>query len=268
MKEILITDPAEMIREFNSLPNHYIFRGQANADWHLTSSLERVVGSAWCASAARKYEELSLARFQGRFHLYDRENIEPDSKLAWLAIMQHYGVPTRILDFTESPFVALYFALETYRASSGKDLAVYAIDWTAAMKKSVEFIQGADATFKYTLADIYDNQDHIFDNYINPRAYDIIWITEPRKHNQRLDKQAGSFVISGNRDRKIEDILASPLYNGVDVTKFVLNHDLHAHIFALLMKVNLTGKVLYGDLHGLATSIRMEMDARSSAAWV
>lgn len=254
----------DLIQAFNSLPSNFIFRGQANAEWKLESSLERVVGTKWCAEEAKKYEELSLARFRSKFHLYDSANIEPDSMLAWLAVMQHYGVPTRLLDFTESPYVALYFALETYRSAAKNDLAVFAVDYRAATSASVGYIRQNDSNFQFSDSEIYENQDTIFDQFVNPRAYDIAWITEPRKHNQRLDRQGGCFLISGNRDKKIEEILDTPLYQDSRVIKYRIDSSLHESVFTLLRKMNLTGKVLYGDLHGLAIAIRMEMEAYSS----
>src|SRR3569833_1880983 len=113
MNEVRLESPDDVIRKLNELPNSYIFRGQASADWRIESSLERTLGKLWSPANAAKFEEYSLDRFRPKFHLYDGENIEPVSRLAWLALMQHYGAPTRLVDFTESPFVALYFAMET-----------------------------------------------------------------------------------------------------------------------------------------------------------
>ncbi len=264
MTEIQISTPEELIQAFNSLPSHFIFRGQANADWELESALERIVGAGWCADEARKYEAFSLAKFKPKFHLYDRENIQPKSTLAWLALMQHYGVPTRLLDFTDSPFVALYFALESYRASSKADIAVFALDYRAVTAASVAELRRSDRTFAYSDDQIYDSQDDIFENYIDPRAYDIAWITEPHEHNQRLDRQGGCFLLSGNRNKRIRDVLEEDLYSGSEFVKYRIESALHRNMFALLRKMSLTGKVLYGDLHGLAVTVRMEMEAYSS----
>lgn len=61
MKTINIDDTQQLIDLINSLPNHYIYRGQANAEWSLTSSLERIVGYDWTANKAKKFEERSLS---------------------------------------------------------------------------------------------------------------------------------------------------------------------------------------------------------------
>jgi hypothetical protein len=264
VQEVNLSTPEELIRALNSLPSHYIFRGQANAEWKLESSLERITGDKWCSEEARRYEELSLARFQSKFHLYDRENTEPQSLLAWLSLMQHYGVPTRLIDFTDSPFVALYFAFETYKSSSKKDLSIFAIDYRAIRLASVAHIRKNDNNFQYKDEEIYDQQDVIFDKVIDPRAYEIAWVTEPKVHNVRLDRQGGCFLVSGSRDKRIQDVLDDSLYDDSNFIKYTIAAALHTNVFALLRKMNLTGKVLYGDLYGLAIAIRMEMEAYSS----
>lgn len=253
-----------LLQVLNELPNNYIYRGHANAEWSLGSSLERIIGSRWSAESATKYEDYSLSIFKSNFHLYDRENLRPTSKLAWLSIMQHYGIPTRLVDFTESPYVALYFALEAYDPHMKSDFAVFAIDYSGLMQKSIEYISERDKTFRETRQSVHDRQDIIFEIVVDRFAYDIGWIAEPRELNARLDRQAGSFLLSGNRSRKVAEILELPTYADVDITKYRIPSALYTNIFALLRKMNITSKSLYGSLEGLARSIRMQLQAYSS----
>ena len=101
----------ELMRELNSLPNNFVFRGQSDAAWGLQSTLERTLGGTWNAQSARKFEDYSLDVFKSKYHIYSGTEHLPKSKLSWLSVMQHYGVPTRLIDFTTSPYIALYFAL-------------------------------------------------------------------------------------------------------------------------------------------------------------
>ncbi|WP_454741329.1 FRG domain-containing protein [Cupriavidus necator] len=264
MEQIDIESMQELLERLNDLPNHFLFRGHANANWGLESSLERIIGSRWSSETAKTFEDYSLSQFKSKFHLYDTENAHPKSKLAWLSIMQHYGVPTRLLDFTESPYIALYFALETYNPHSEDDLAVLAIDYTAVMEKSVLEICNQDSGFKETRQSIYEKQDDVFDNVVDRFSYNIAWIAEPKELNVRLDRQSGSFLLSGNKGARIKDILEAPLYADVAMYKYRIPAKLHQGIFALLRKMNLTSKNLYGNLDGLARSIRMQMQVYST----
>ncbi len=263
MEEIEIRSIEELIERLNNLPNHFLYRGHANADWLLQSSLERIIGSKWSIEEARRFEEYSLAQFQSKFHLYDRENIKPESKLAWLSIMQHYGVPTRLLDFTESPYVALYFALEAYSPQTSADIAIFALDYSAIMERSIAYIKSTDGAFLETRATVYEKQDEIFEEVVDRFAYDIAWVAEPKQLNARLDRQAGSFLLSGNRSLRIREVLDSEPYATVAMYKFLISRELYTGIFALLRKMNITSKSLYGDLDGLARSIRMQMQIYS-----
>ena len=259
MKHIAVDSMEGLVTELNGLPNNFIYRGHADAGWLLASTLERVIGPTWSAASATKFEDYSLNIFKSKFHLYDTENIQPNSTLAWLSIMQHYGVPTRLLDFTESPYVALYFALEGYTPRSEKNLAIFAIDYRAVMDQSVAYISRKDGEFKETRQTVQKKGDEVFDSIVNRFVYDIAWITEPKQLNARLDRQAGSFLVSMNRSLRINDLLTSATYSDVDMRKYEICGKLYENVFTLLRKMNITSKSLYGDLGGLARSIRMDM---------
>ncbi|MEO7931577.1 MAG: FRG domain-containing protein [Chthoniobacterales bacterium] len=269
MTQIDLLSPEDVISQLNELPNSYIFRGQASAHWNLESSLERLLGDNWSSVRARQFEDFALQRFRSKFHLYDGENIEPTSRLAWLSLMQHYGAPTRLIDFTESPFVALYFAMESIsptelQTNKGSSMAIFALDYSKMMDASIDFIKNNDAKFLESRESLQLKQDTVFDDIVDPHSYKIAWATEPQRINKRLDRQSGCFLVSGDRASKIEEILTSRIYNEINLTKFIIPFTLYDNLFALLRKMNLNSKSLYGDLQGLCKSIRMELQVYAS----
>lgn len=251
----------DLVRELNVLPNHFAFRGQANANWELTSTLERVIGRKWSAENARRFESYSLQLFQSKYRIYSGPEHVPTSKLSWLSVMQHYGVPTRLIDFTTSPYIALYFALETYDPLSQNDFAVYAIDYTAIMEASIQHIKKVDSKFSETRSSLNGKQDSIFDDVVDRYAYDIAWVTEPKELNARIDRQSGTFLISGNLEKTIGSVVNLPLYEGATILKFRIPARLYEGVYVALRKMSINSKSIYGDLGGLATSIRMELQS-------
>ena len=89
---------------------NWVFRGQEDYSWALSTSLERI----HIDINRRVAEEYLLYEFKGAAHHYIDFSGIPQNTLEWLALMQHHGAPTRLLDFTKSPFVGCYFALEKY----------------------------------------------------------------------------------------------------------------------------------------------------------
>ncbi|PYR59784.1 MAG: FRG domain-containing protein, partial [Acidobacteria bacterium] len=102
----------------------YAFRGAASADHTLSSSLVRLSEGA----DARRLETALLRNFRK----YARaENPGSDSVWEWLALGQHRGLPTRLLDWTYSPLVALHFATEHPR-DFDRDGAVWCVNFVEA----------------------------------------------------------------------------------------------------------------------------------------
>jgi hypothetical protein len=263
MKEIKIDKMEDLISRFNDYSNSMMFRGQSKAEYPLSSSLERLIGDAWSPANAIKFEDRSLQTFRSKYHLYDGSRYVPDSKLAWLGAMQHFGAPTRLIDFTTSPYVALYFALEDYPFDSKPDFAIFAIDYSALMDASIAYITSERTGFNETRKSINERQDEVFEKVVDVSNYDVGWIAEPQRLNARLDRQEGTFLLSGNRGKKITEILAEPRYMGVAMEKLVVSASLRGNAFGLLRKANVTSKSIYGDLASLAKSIRMELQAYS-----
>lgn len=78
------------------------FRGHVSATFTLLPSLAR-------KPKALERETLLSKRFKQ--NAFPFRAVRPQSEWEWLFLMQHYGVPTRLLDWSESPLVALYFAV-------------------------------------------------------------------------------------------------------------------------------------------------------------
>lgn len=259
MKIINLSTVEELILEINSLANHYIYRGQSNASWRLETTLQRASGKKFQRDFTEKAERYSLDNFSARFHLYDRENNEPHSLLEWLSLMQHYGVPTRLLDFTSSPYAALYFGIEGYDFQRQPEFALYCIDYTGLMDRSIELIKREDSRFTETRESIQGKSDKVFDDFIDPFNRNILWVTEPDRLNARIDRQAGCFLVSGNKGMGIEELIESDSYSEVDCRKIVLSGSIGQNVFALLRKMNISGKSIYGDLGGLARSLALQI---------
>lgn len=259
----------ELSSELNGLSNSFMFRGHTDASWTLASTLERALGKKWSAKKARLAEDYFLREFQTKYHIYSGMEHTPATKLTWLSVMQHYGVPTRLIDFTTSPYVALYFALENFEVFQPTDLAIYAINYSQVLDASIDLIKDADADFKGNRRDIFlkNMQDDIFKDLIDPRSYNIAWITEPARLNVRIDRQAGTFLISGNREKTISEILFQNTYKECEMYKYIIKANLYDDLFRLVRRMNINSATMYGDLAGLGKSIKMQATFYSDSVW-
>lgn len=114
----------------------YIFRGQARQAWHLESTLDRLLSQTG-QPASRRARQEHLERFvlaaRGR-RGSNPPRIDDDNE--WWALGQHHGLATPLLDWTESPFVALYFAFEDRNDSGSPFRVIYALHYPDVQEKS------------------------------------------------------------------------------------------------------------------------------------
>jgi len=102
----------------------WFFRGQCDYRWQLQAKIDRESFVRYRTTRhwdRRKHEERLLSDFQRGARPHAR--LEPQDPWEWLALAQHHGLATRLLDWTANPLAALYFAVED-RVAEG-DSAVW-----------------------------------------------------------------------------------------------------------------------------------------------
>ncbi|MDX2335866.1 FRG domain-containing protein [Brevundimonas vesicularis] len=90
-------------------PGEWLFRGQSSCRWGLQASVHRLRSADLGPSELRDYER----RIVGEFRRRARSLLPapPSTIWEWLVLAQHFGLPTRLLDWTENPLVALYLSV-------------------------------------------------------------------------------------------------------------------------------------------------------------
>lgn len=229
----------------------WAFRGQQDARWPLLSSLSRYL-NAFIADRGtwRLREERAIRIFRRKAHNYLSDPSVLNNDLRCLALMQHHGAPTRLLDFTKSPFVAALFALET----AVDDAAVYALNtprlWNATPNNGPELNRDA----------IDPRRSGNFERYFLPNLNDIVWTGEPTEMDQRLVAQSGTVVVPGILDKSLDQILGQSYGGDALLKKIIVPRHLRGAAMKALYRMNITNATLFPDLDGLARSIRVELE--------
>ena len=236
---------------------NWAFRGHSDAEWPLYSSLSRYLKQYGIHPQAWAHQEERIGRiFRRKAHLFLEHVPDDADAFQWLALMQHHGAPTRLLDFTWSPFVAAFFALE--RAT--RNAAVWAIFVPAMWRSS--------RTFHFPQNNETVSADKL--GLRTPGAYERFYLRntvpfvssgEPVVMNKRLIAQSGTFILPGVLDQPVDDVLKTYPDPSKTVAKFVLKTDLlRDEAMLALYTMNLTNATLFPDLDGLARSMAYELE--------
>ncbi len=266
---LTFTDWDDLRKHFDDSSPSLIFRGQRCSDWPLRSSLERAV-HAYDPKDKRElklavFEKFFIFQFKRRAHNYLSPSLLPkdDDDLEWLALMQHHGAPTRLLDFTQSPYVASFFALEN---AESKECAVWAIDKEWYLEKAREKIElelkiQDTASLRLALCNP-EKLVKIFPEVFLQRRLPLILAVEPFRMNERLTAQQGCFLCPGDVRRSFEENLldsCEPEEMRKNVQKLVIHSEVREDALYDLYSMNVNRASLFPGIDGFAQSLKHQL---------
>ncbi len=181
--------------------NGWMFRGQMSDSWPLASKFERVCDRFDVTYVDRqRIEDNMIREFRRRLYQYTAQVPSAQSYIEYLALMQHHGAPTRLLDFTYSPHVAAYFAFES--AESNSSVAIWAINFSWLTK---QLESGLKAKYKRFRQD-RETEELLFKrNFIGNGTHHLLWVN-PFRLNERLSLQRGTFLCQTDVSVSMSDI--------------------------------------------------------------
>lgn len=215
----------------------FVFRGLSNRAYRLETTLMRLSGDF------EKLEGHLLRNFKKYAH---RDNVERNSIWHWLSVAKHHGLPTRLLDWTYSPLVALHFAtadLHKYHL----DGAVWAVNYLEAHHHLPESLRMGPYAFDVEMLSELIESLHSLDT-ISPTDFAIFF--EPPSIDDRIVNQFSLFSIMSNPTISFEDWLAE---RQVSYKKIIIPAQLKWEIRDKLDQANITERVLFPGLDGLST---------------
>ncbi len=229
-----------------STSTHPWFRGQGDSTWELMPSLYRPTENAL-------FEREMFRDFKLRATAYMES--KPDNDLQWLFIMQHHGLPTRLLDWSESHLCALYFAVADM--SQSKDAAVWILEPWSLNENTIGFhsVPSGDheGFLKYTLK--YPKKEIVRElEGEKPVAL------RPVSNTRRIVAQNGVFTIHGKETKSIDQIAteSKQQHKGKEVRleRLVIDGASRFRILKELFLAGITRSTLFPDLDGLSSEIR------------
>ena len=255
----------------------WVFRGHSNKSWMLKSSIERIsTGFNVPLKLLSNREFWILRQFQRRAHLLISAPPPFSNKLEWLALIQHYGGPTRLVDFTYSIHIAAFFAIEL--ASS--DAAIWAVNLDAVQPSNVK--QLSEETIDHLNQKNLAFVEQILE--LNNQSLGIVPV-EPDRLNERMSIQKGIFLfpidiskpfienlcsaISITEDKlsdesarilTLEDIKKQAFQSDFpNLIKIIIPRTCHTHGIHQLDGVNINAQTLFPGLEGFARSLRKHL---------
>jgi len=212
--------------QFHEAFNEYdynvtIFRGVRDWKYELKPRVARITDFNYHSDWSLEKKERDLLRiFKERAIPHLKYN--PSNEWDWLAIAQHFRLPTRLLDWSRNPLVAAYFAVEK---NNNKDSAIYALTYPHYL--DVDTINENKDPFKFG----------IFTKFIPPHI------------TNRITAQEGVFTIREDPTRPLKTS------GELKIDKFIIDNNFKRELKKILYHYGIHQASLFPDLESIANHI-------------
>jgi hypothetical protein len=216
------------------------FRGMGNAEYALTTGIARLNAHSTRLETAMLRAFIRYARV---------EDVPGNSLWNWIALAQHHGLPTRLLDWTYSPFVALHFATEN-ASLYDRDGVVWRVNYARSNEQLPDPLKDlleAEMTYVFT-AEMLETVASTLDDFDALANRPFLAFFEPPSFDDRIVNQYALLSLPSDPTAKLEGSL-----NETDEAfhRIVIPSDLKGEIRDKLDQANITERVLYPGLDGL-----------------
>lgn len=236
LQEILYFDSwSESLNRFRS---GYVYRGMDDSSYDLSTSLNRL---------GESHLERHLLR---NFRKYSQMPDEGGSIWNWMALGQHHGLPTRLLDWTYSPYVALHFATADFELYD-RDGFIWAVNYVNSMEylpDQLKSIIDAEGSHIFT-AEMLDKATNSIEGLSKLKKEAFAIFLEPASIDQRIVNQYAVFSMMSDPDLLLNNWL---LQKEIKQFRIVIPAELKWEIRDKLDQSNINERVLFPGLDGLA----------------
>ncbi len=225
----------------------YLYRGMPDVSFRMYTSLSRN-----CKNLSKTLEPAILENFAKYAVIGDPSIAE--SVWRQMILGQHYGLPTRLLDWTHSALVGLHFAMsETEMDEMDQhDCMVWRIDMNemyAHLPEEYQTLLNRNLSTIYSVDMLREITGNSLQKYDEDMGKDAMVIIEPPSVNTRIVNQYSFFSVVPMEMTDIEGFLENRTHNTV---KYIIDGQLRWRVRDMLDQLNISERIMYPGLDGLS----------------